>query len=44
MTDAAPAGIVTTLATAGALHPLHVFLIATVSGLIRPSDQTSATR
>ncbi len=30
----------TALATSGALRPLHVFLIATASGLIRPSDQT----
>jgi Na+/melibiose symporter-like transporter len=30
----------TVLATTGALRPLHVFLIATASGLIRPSDQT----
>ena len=32
--------IMTALATTGALRPLHVFLIATASGLIRPSDQT----
>jgi predicted MFS family arabinose efflux permease len=30
----------TVLATTGILRPLHVFLIATASGLIRPSDQT----
>ena len=30
----------TTLALSGALRPLHVFLLAICSGLIRPSDQT----
>jgi MFS family permease len=29
-----------TLATAGVLRPLYVFVIATASGLLRPSDQT----
>jgi MFS family permease len=29
-----------TLAATGVLRPLHVFLIATASGLLRPSDQT----
>jgi len=32
--------VMTALAGSGALRPLHVFIIATVSGLIRPSDQT----
>jgi MFS family permease len=32
--------IMTTLAASHTLRPLHVFLIATASGLIRPSDQT----
>ncbi len=31
--------VVTTLAFEGALRPAHVFIIATLSGLIRPSDQ-----
>src|ERR1700735_1632251 len=30
----------TALATSGALRPLYVFMIATASGLLRPSDQT----
>jgi predicted MFS family arabinose efflux permease len=30
----------TALAMTGTLRPLHVFLIATASGLLRPSDQT----
>lgn len=30
----------TVLATTGVLRPLHVFVIATASGLLRPSDQT----
>lgn len=34
------AATMTVLATSGALRPLHVFLIATASGLLRPSDQT----
>ena len=34
------AATMTALATTGVLRPLHVFLIATASGLIRPSDQT----
>ncbi len=33
------AGSVTLLAAADALHPLQVFVVATLSGLIRPSDQ-----
>jgi Na+/melibiose symporter-like transporter len=32
-------GVVTVLAFAGALHPAFVFVIGTLSGLIRPSDQ-----
>ena len=32
--------VVTGLAASGALRPLHVFIIATASGLVRPSDQT----
>ncbi len=32
--------VMTALAFSGTLRPLHVFLIATASGLIRPSDQT----
>src|SRR5580704_7787852 len=32
--------VMTGLAVSGALRPLHVFLIATASGLLRPSDQT----
>ena len=31
--------VVTVLAFAGALHPAYVFVIGTLSGLIRPSDQ-----
>lgn len=37
---AALALVMTALAASGTLRPLHVFLIATASGLIRPSDQT----
>jgi Major Facilitator Superfamily len=36
---AAMAGMMTALALAGALHPLQVFVIATLSGLARASDQ-----
>lgn len=32
--------VMAALAMTGTLRPLHVFLIATASGLIRPSDQT----
>ncbi|HWD57000.1 MAG TPA: MFS transporter [Stellaceae bacterium] len=32
--------VMTALAVSGALRPLHVFIIATASGLLRPSDQT----
>lgn len=34
------AATMTVLATTGVLRPLHVFVIATASGLLRPSDQT----
>jgi MFS family permease len=36
---AALAGVMTAIALAGALRPLHVFIIATLSGLARTSDQ-----
>ncbi len=32
--------VMTALATSGVLRPVHVFVIATASGLLRPSDQT----
>ena len=32
--------VMTALAASGALRPLYVFIIATASGLLRPSDQT----
>ena len=32
--------LVTVLAMSGALRPIHVFMLAMVSGLLRPSDQT----
>jgi len=32
--------LMTALAASGALRPLYVFLVATASGLVRPSDQT----
>jgi len=32
--------VMTALATSGVLRPIHVFVIATASGLLRPSDQT----
>ncbi|HVH82126.1 MAG TPA: MFS transporter, partial [Stellaceae bacterium] len=40
ITYAGLALVMTALAASGTLRPLHVFLIATASGLIRPSDQT----
>jgi len=38
-TYAALAGVMAMLAITGALRPLHVFIIATLSGLVRTSDQ-----
>ncbi|HTQ32658.1 MAG TPA: MFS transporter [Stellaceae bacterium] len=32
--------VMTALAASGGLRPVHVFIIATASGLVRPSDQT----
>ncbi len=37
---AALAAVLMALAFAGVLRPLYVFIIATLSGLVRPSDQT----